>query len=77
MTDDERERFSVMMREAWQRMTPEARAKLRAMHGKTVQLHNDELREDVDGHPLGVERVDKGGGTLVLPREWLEDDGDE
>ncbi len=70
---DEQETYSATMRAAWRRMTPEARAKLRTMHGQVVRLHNDELREDVDGRPLGVERVDQGGGTLVLPRAWLED----
>ncbi len=74
---DEQENYRATMRAAWERMTPEARAALRAMHGKPVRLHNHELREDVDGVPLGVERVDKGGAVFVLPRWWREDDGDE
>ncbi|GAB3603292.1 hypothetical protein GCM10027586_06260 [Kineococcus gypseus] len=51
----------------WDHLTPDLRNKLLAANGHVVNVSTDELREDIDGLPLSVERVDHGPATLHVP----------
>ncbi len=71
MTDE----YAEEMRRIWAALPEAERARLRAMHGQPVTLHDYQLTEDVDGDPLGVETTEYDG-TFMLPAEWREE-GDE